>query len=275
MITGGKANSYEVTRMNDRQLRVKMGGSESDLQRVRLDDFLLVLRNLEKCFRQIDYSVTKERVSSAFYRLVDLDVGSAAVTIEAVPYKTEENYTNMIFGRLINGIMHILNRREKPEDFDTQLLERVKDLTVPLRRNMRKISLEYLSEQVNVTPELKPIIDEMLSVEYTSEGSVTGYLDALNVHSKSLFYIYPSLSGSRIKCIFEAEVLGEIKKGIKRYVDVSGVLTYKQNELYPYRIEVRSIRVYPEESELPTLGDLRGMAPDMIGKTDSVTYVAN
>ncbi|GAG85127.1 unnamed protein product [marine sediment metagenome] len=190
-----------------------------------------------------------------------------------MPYKAETNYTNAIFRCLINGINHILNKREKPEDFHTQLLERVKDLAIPLERNTRRISLEYLDKQVNITAELKPIIDEILGGEYISEGSVTGYLDALNVHSKSFFYIYPSLGGSRITCAFEEEVMGEIKKGIKRYVDVSGVLRYKQNELYPYEIEVKRVKVYPEESELPTLNDLRGMAPGIIGKIDSVTYI--
>jgi len=259
--------------MNEHQIRVKMGGRESDLQRVRLDDFLLALGNLKKCLKQIDYLVTKQQTSSAFYRLVGLNAGSAELTIEAIPYKTETDYTEAILRRFINGINRILNKREMPEDFHSQLLQRIKDLAIPLERNTRTISLEYLDKRINITAELKPIIDEMLGGEYISEGSVTGYLDALNVHSESFFYIYPSLGGRRITCAFEEEVLAEIKKGIKRYVDVFGILRYKQNELYPYEIEVKRVNVYPEESELPTLNDLRGMAPDIIGKIDSVTYI--
>ena len=54
---------------------------------------------------------------------------------------------------------------------------------------------------------------------------------------------------------------------------MSGTLRYKQNEVFPYQIDVEKIEIHPPEEELPTLASLRGIAPDMTGSLDSVEFV--
>ena len=116
-------------------------------------------------------------------------------------------------------------------------------------------------------------IDSILGEDITSEGSMEGFLELVNVHRQNNFYIYPTITPTRVACIFPLEMLPKVGQGLKRYVSVSGLMRYKKIEVYPHQIDVREIEIYPKENELPSLASLRGMAPNATGNLDAVTFV--
>ena len=71
------------------------------------------------------------------------------------------------------------------------------------------------------------------------------------------------LPGSKIKSLL----------GIDKYVEVFGVLTYKPNENFASDVAVENIEVFPNENELPKLGELRGIKPDITGSLKSEDFV--
>ncbi|MGH8003743.1 MAG: hypothetical protein ACRECJ_03345, partial [Limisphaerales bacterium] len=56
-------------------------------------------------------------------------------------------------------------------------------------------------------------------------------------------------------------------------VSVSGTLRYKKREVFPYQIDVKNLDIYPPSKKLPSLNSLRGMAPNVTGGLDSVTFI--
>ncbi len=79
---------------------------------------------------------------------------------------------------------------------------------------------------------------------------MTGYLDALNVHTDQfIFYLYPNApSGGRVQCRFPQPLLASIQASVKQFVRVRGTAMYPSFGLLPARIEVDTA---PEIVETP------------------------
>jgi hypothetical protein len=60
---------------------------------------------------------------------------------------------------------------------------------------------------------------------------------------------------------------------IKRNITVSGTLYFHQDKPFPDKVLVKNMELHPDDNELPTLGSLRGIAPNCSGGMDSVDYV--
>jgi hypothetical protein len=121
---------------------------------------------------------------------------------------------------------------------------------------------------------LKASIDKILGTDITSAGSLTGFLEAVNVHKENKFFIYPPVGPKKVECVFKHDELFEkVREGIEKYVNVVGTLFYKSKGLHPYKIRVEKIEIYPPENKLPSLMSLRGIAPGLTGGKDSVAFV--
>lgn len=259
-------------------MEFKLEGSRDDKGKVRVYEFIEFLFNVNTYLRKIETSVSRSEKSSTFYRITDLKAGSAIIGIEAVPYKDEEDYTIPIFDRFTESISSIQEKNVLPEWVDNEMLEDLKKLTKPLSKNITNIEIRRNGEKFEVTKQLEVNIEKVLKeVVFASKGTITGYLDALNVHKDGKFHIYPPIGPTRIFCHFEKKLfpklLPKIKAGVKRYVNVIGIMHYRENEAFPTKIDVEDIEVYPPESELPALSSLRGIAPEVTGDLDPVDFV--
>ena len=75
----------------------------------------------------------------------------------------------------------------------------------------------------------------------TADVVVVGNLDAITVHKKHVFFLYPKLDGAgRIECRFAAEILEQVVNLIQHTVEVSGTGHYGPVGLYPIRLDVSS-----------------------------------
>ncbi len=61
--------------------------------------------------------------------------------------------------------------------------------------------------------------------------------------------------------------------GINHYVNVKGALRYKRRDKFPYAVNDAEIEVYPDEQKLPSIFDLKGIAPDATGDLKSEDFV--
>ncbi|MEE9163002.1 MAG: hypothetical protein V3U35_08565, partial [Candidatus Neomarinimicrobiota bacterium] len=60
---------------------------------------------------------------------------------------------------------------------------------------------------------------------------------------------------------------------VNRYLKVTGRVKYHQKSIYPYAVNVDKIEVFPHEEALPTLYDLRGIAPNATGDLSSEEFI--
>ena len=117
-------------------------------------------------------------------------------------------------------------------------------------------------------------IDRLLGPENIQAGSISGKLDAINVHNRTnKFYLYPALGPKKVMCHFPEAMVDEAIAAIQRHIEVSGTFKYKRRDFFPYEIEVEKLRVFPRIDELPSFMSLRGLAPNATGDLDSVAFV--
>ena len=250
-----------------------LDGRPEDQGAVYAGDFAEFIFDALKCLRGIDRKLSRRERLSADYRIAGLRSGSATVEMEPVPTKESEDRTEEIVNAFTESLMAILENAQAPSYFDRTLLEDFKALAKPLGKKVAKIDIRSGNRRLAITKQLEVNIDKIIGEDIKSEGSVSGQLDVVNVHEKNIFFIFPVVGPSRIQCVFPDDLLDEVRAAIKKYVTVSGTLRYKQNEIFPYQIDVKKIEIHPPEDELPTLASLRGIAPDMTGDVDSVEFV--
>ena len=147
------------------------------------------------------------------------------------------------------------------------------DLVAPLRTNLAEINVRTADEEFTLTRVVEERYGTYLERGTASEGRATGYVDAVNVHDELVFYLYPTLLPGRIACHFGREMLDVVRRSIKKYVTVEGLLLYEGGRLAPKRVDAHRIVVHPAPDSLPTLRSLLGLAPDLTDGLDSVTYV--
>lgn len=94
--------------------------------------------------------------------------------------------------------------------------------------------------------------------------SVNGFLRLEN----QIIFLYPIIDGEKISC-HSSDIFLRTKllEGIDRYVNIEGEFDYHNS------VQVTDIEIYPNEEELPTLFDLRGVAPNATGNLSSEDFV--
>lgn len=107
-----------------------------------------------------------------------------------------------------------------------------------------------------------------------SYGSVSGRLESINVHAgANEFFIFPNVGAKKVRCRFPAYLEHLAVNSVTSWVTVTGYLTYKRRDAFPTQIKVQSMDVHPPSEDLPTLSDLRGVAPRATGRLKSETFV--
>ena len=102
-------------------------------------------------------------------------------------------------------------------------------------------------------------------------GSVSGPIEALNIHNQMAFYVYPA-SGPRVKCTFSEDLLSRVRDAIGRHVTVHGTIDYDAAGLFPVALAVDEMDVHPDTAQLK-LRDFFGVMPNLTGGVDSAAFI--
>ena len=112
-------------------------------------------------------------------------------------------------------------------------------------------------------------------LEEMAISTIDGKLEQINIHNNAnTFRIYPSLPGaSSVSCKFPQELLARVQGALGSFVSVSGECFYRPDSAFPYKIKVQEVNILPRNSELPSLSELRGIAPEATGGKSSEKFV--
>ena len=125
-----------------------------------------------------------------------------------------------------------------------------------------------------MTGEFKAKIDLTMAPEDTYAGFVRGALEYINIHGgQKVFRIYPQVGPNKVTCHFPDELKDMAISAVGRFVEVHGIMRYKSVSTFPHQIDVKKLEVLPNEDELPSIFDLRGIAPDLTGSLTSEEFV--
>jgi len=262
----------------DRTITIELSDKSSPNDDLRLDDFLEQMRTLKAALRETERLVSGALDPSLYFRIKKLQKNSPPiVTLEAVSDSTDgrstPQYANRVVRRLTTNLRVIANRERLPENVDYLALASYRDLTVPAEKRHLNVRIQAGPNSVVVDQKFRETIDRIAGDDEFSIGSVSGKIEAINLHDRNRkFQIFPAIGPSRVLGTFKTKDRNVFANAVDKYVTVFGKLRYKKWDRFPYTINAESIEVH-NVSSLPTLDDLRGMAPNATGSLTSQEFV--
>ena len=238
-------------------------------------DLVAELSSLLGTLKSIDRHINLSGGPSIIYEIVGLSYHSPAqIVMQAQPIHPEFDVRDKVLGRF-SSILRGLQTSSGTVDFlDQEILEGVSRIVSPIGNTLRSVSLVIDSDEFELSSRIRSRIEKLLGPEETFPGFIRGMMEAINLHKgANIFRIYPDLGPLKITCHFPSELQPEAIKSIGHYVEVRGMLKYKKSAPFPHEIIVDLIETFPDEGSLPSLKDLRGIAPDATGPISSEEFV--
>ncbi len=260
--------------MDNSHLTIRMVAENGD---VSLGDFAKQLELLNALLRQIELQHSDRHESNICYRVVDLSHNSpASVTI--APYFTHPPiFSPAQVQRVLLGTINTIQQQQiAPIGVTTPILESLKYFTDLLRvGKITELILQAKEIKVTVRKEFAQIIDRLIGDISYAFGSVSGMLEAVNIHTKQYIFTLYQPGNPKISCYFRPELLGKVAQAMGQYVTVTGELSYRGLDYFPSKIKVEEIETHPTHEQLPTLTSLFGVAKEMTDTLSSNTFIDN
>lgn len=240
---------------NPNELQLKLDAHEVSLAQ---------LVSASSIFAALLREVSREYAGSerAVKWTVEVEGGSVTLPIKgrSTSDKLPDEAIPEIVAAVVGGIKTLNERPSRPEYFNDQALREAKALANLVNEDMPRIAVMNGAAESDATRQLMTHVDQVMGEGRESIGAIEGKLEALNIHEKPpRFAIFDLLTDQRIECYFGTNVdLEEVLRGVGRRVAVSGMIKTRGTG-ERFSIDVRSLRVFPAESELPTPEDVRGI----------------
>lgn len=267
------------------RITLRIEGADPGEENVRLSDFLQELNALRNVLRKTEEVVAGRSVLD--WQIVDLSHNSPAMVAVEPVFAQELVAVEPVFdptqevdrrAEVVGGFfkyLRSLSASEAPPELDRAALEAFRELAAPIRQHKIRATISNGVEPVvEVNPAIENTIVAVLAPTMKALGTVKGRLEFLNIHAaQNVFRIYSPLVPRWVTCHFPEHHLQTAKEAVGRKVRVSGQVTYQTRDPYPQSIEVEQIEILPEDSELPRLLELRGIAPEATGDLLSEDFV--
>jgi hypothetical protein len=247
-------------------------GDDRGTDHVRAGDFVHFVQRLIACLSAIDEAVHGE--VAHYLRIKDLGIGSAAGTLEPVVQQSKWPRRHLYqpladcFGELI---LAAHDRRPAPPWASVEVLQKTRELS-ETPKHVAGAKLIAASVEVEIDADFRRGVDEFIGGEVQSIGSMTGDLDAVNVHSSRLAYLYPG-DGTSIACEFAEDMMDQVVASLKKRVRITGSLTRRLNSSRPVKARIFEIEQLPANSDLPLFRSLLGLSPGATGGLSGEEYL--
>lgn len=267
--------------MAGQRIIIALEGASDDRGDVRLDALTEQLDNLRRALTYAeDHAAIGGRRKPVYYRVVDLHHSAATLVIEPVTEDVENDRTNAIVYEFRTRLRQIQESRV-PEDVSIEELEAYRALAPRPEQRIKQLTIAFDAptilknrEEYKVTAEFEQRLSEIIGPEEVAWGTLTGYLDAVNLHERNVFYLWPRVGPRRVYCTFDRALRDDVKAAITHFVEVAGLIHYRRrSNLATSMSSVHSIEVLDSGDPGTRLSELRGIAPDVTGGKDTREFV--
>ena len=111
---------------------------------------------------------------------------------------------------------------------------------------------------VSVGPAVGHAVREDHKAAYNDHGTLEGRLKGIQDNGSIQLTLRDDLLGWNLKCYLSDELLGQAFESFRHRVEVSGLIHYRANGV-PISIAVEKIDPLPDDNELPSADDVRGL----------------
>lgn len=258
---------------------ITIESAESDREHVSLNDFSFQLEALRKVLSNTESSLSGEQ-AEIDWQIVDLKHSSPAeIVLRPIDAHTDADKEDIIsetVNRVIGCFKMLSENIPPPAEMSQQLLGHYKNFSDKVQKGILRVSLKSGTDTVKVNENVKAAIEAVTLSETKSVGTVEGRLEFLNIHAdRNIFRIYSAIPPEKVNCFFPPDKIEEAREALGRKIRVSGELTYPKGNDFPRDVKVQTIELLPDDDDLPSLMDLRGVAPDVTGDLSSEEFVRN
>ena len=238
--------------MNDVTLKIEGPKITAEKFRKAVDAFFDLITSVGKEIAKSDDSL----------RWV-ISVESGSAVIHARPESKTGNpfFESRASSAIVEGIRFLeAEPDEQPSNFTDRTMEAVKDLASLRDRRGEFVSNVVVSlngTSAQLTMRTAAAVDNLLGVQRTELGSVTGQLRSITDYGGVYFYIWDALTEHRIRCDISEEMLGTAMAAFRKRVAAFGLIHYDRKER-PQRISVEEIHQFDTEN-LPSVNDVIGL----------------
>jgi hypothetical protein len=125
--------------------------------------------------------------------------------------------------------------------------------------DIRSVNIWVRREAVNIGSSIAKNVQIEWDNDYFDQGTIEGRLETISDATGGIKisikdYLYPKA----IKCIVPERMLQQVLSNFRRRVEVDGKIHYRRDGT-PISIEAAHIDVLPEDHELPSAADVRGI----------------
>jgi hypothetical protein len=213
------------------------------------------------------------------YRVVDLHHSNPTFEIEPVAEDPLSDRTSAIIYEF-NARLRQIDSKTVPEDVSVEELVAYGNVGPKHERRIRRVSVRFdaptilrPAEPLRITQGFEENVADLIGPEEQAWGTMTGFLEALNLHERNVFHLFPRIGPVRVYCTFDRSIRDDVKSAIDHYVQVSGRIHYRRRDYAAQRMSnVYSIEIIDREPT-PKLSALRGIAPDATGSMDTREFV--
>ncbi len=240
-----------------RIVRLRLDGPQVTLGRLR--EFVAVIGDL---VQEVAAEVPDAGPGSLRWLLADARAGSFEVALRPEPAKRNVRYatSSQVVETLSSGLRHIQQRAERPAFFTDPALEQAKKLVELIGDGITGITvITNGDEPIQLTRQLAANVEQLTGPELSAIGTIEGRIETLTIHGRQVFSLYDAVTGRRYECLFGKRVsLGDVTRVFGKRVAVRGIIRQRQGR-DALRIEVTSLRAFPDEQSLPSADDVRGI----------------
>jgi len=235
------------------------------------------LRNTVDVLRELEEQVSDNRRSTVQWDVAAIRMSSPlTLTLEARVRPQARDHSSDVVRGFLGGLKSLERRARPPAEFSDDALRKTREIISLLDDGVGRIQFSAPGGEP-VTPTLHSAanIDEILRKHighYEEDGSIQGDLEVLSAHNGVHVDIWDVFTRSRVQCSIADELIEDAKAAFRRRVEVSGRVKYTRKGK-PVSIQVESIRILRDQSELPQPTDFDTLKIDITGGVESSEYV--
>jgi hypothetical protein len=195
--------------------------------------------------------------------VVKVREGSALLAVDPGP-STPPEIVKRVYRRTESGLQHLIERDIEGSDLPEAALKHLRTLSEMTEAGPNKVApipirVWVERKPISLQPAIASAIREESRADYNDYGTIEGRLESIQETYGSLqFFIRDALLRQRVRCYFPEELLPSVFDTFRKRVEVSGVIHYRKNGT-PVSIDAEQIIALPDDGELPTAEDVRGI----------------
>lgn len=197
-------------------------------------------------------------------RFVVTEAHGGSFSLAARPQAAQKHIPVAVMPRIAKTITTGLRTLERsatrPKHFNDTALLKVRDLGKLTSPETPAVKIgNGTGPGIPLSSRLLANVEAVLAPELESIGTVEGRLEGLIIHGKSRFLIFDPITGRQVVCFISGRVEWQhVRDALGRRVAATGRI-HSRRSGEKVNIVASRFEVLPEDSELPSAADVRGI----------------